>query len=80
MLLTPEADSSGARMIAERIRSQVGDCRIKIEGEQTGMTISVGIASYPAHASEGSELLQKADEAMYNAKRGGENQLYVFSL
>ena len=79
MLLTPEADSSSARRIAKRIRAQVEQCLIKIDGREVGITISVGIASYPAHALGVSELLQKADEAMYNAKKGGKNQLRVLS-
>ncbi|MGB2884910.1 MAG: diguanylate cyclase, partial [Dehalococcoidia bacterium] len=38
-----------------------------------------GIASYPGHASDVTQLLQRVDEAMYQAKRGGGNQLCVFS-
>ena len=79
MLLAPGTDSGSASKIAERIRAQVERYKIKLEGGEVGITISAGIVSYPAHASVVSELLKKADEAMYNAKRGGKNQSSVFS-
>jgi diguanylate cyclase (GGDEF)-like protein/PAS domain S-box-containing protein len=79
MLLTPETSSKGAGRIGERIRSQVERYRPKIDGEEVRITISVGIASCPAHASDVTQLLQRVDEAMYSAKRGGKNQLCVVS-
>jgi diguanylate cyclase (GGDEF)-like protein len=42
------------------------------------VSISVGIASYPDHASTMEELLQKADIALYQAKRSGKNAVRVF--
>ncbi len=79
MLLTPETTSKGARKIGERIRAQVERYRPKLDGEEVGISISVGIASYPGHASDVTQLLQRVDEAMYQAKRGGRNQLCIFS-
>lgn len=79
MLLTPETSSKGASRIGERIRSQVERYRPKIDGEEVRISISVGVASCPAHASDVTQLLQRVDEAMYSAKRGGKNQLCVFS-
>ena len=80
MLLAPGTDSRSASKIAERIRAQVERHKIQLEGDEVGITISAGIVSYPTHASAVEELLKKADEAMYNAKRGGKNQSSVFSL
>ena len=75
MLLAPETDSSEACDIGERIRSQVEQYHTEIDGEELRASISVGVASYPSHASAVKELLQRADEAMYNAKRSGKNQI-----
>ncbi len=75
MLLASETDSSEACDIGERIRSQVEQYHTEIDGEELGASISVGVASYPSHASDVKELLQRADEAMYNAKRSGKNQV-----
>ena len=79
MLLAPGIDSRGAIKIAERIRAQVERYKMKLEGKEVGITISSGIVTYPDHASVVAELLKKADEAMYNAKKGGKNRSSVFS-
>ncbi|UCC59268.1 MAG: GGDEF domain-containing protein [Dehalococcoidia bacterium] len=79
MLLTPDTGSRSARKIGERIRSQVERYRPRFDGEQERITISIGIASYPGHASNITQLLQRVDEAMYGAKRDGRNQICVFS-
>jgi len=79
MLLTPETDSSRSAKIAERIRTQVERYRMNINGREVGITVSAGVVSYPAYASGISELIKNADEAMYNAKKGGKNQSCIFS-
>lgn len=79
MVLAPETDSRSARKVAERIRVQVERFHVRMGGEEVGITISAGIASYPDHAAVVTELLTKVDEAMYNAKRGGKNRSSVFS-
>ena len=79
MLLATEADSASSSKIAERVRFQVGRYRMEINGRKVGITVSAGVVSYPAHALGISELIKNVDEAMYNAKRGGKNQLRVFS-
>jgi PleD family two-component response regulator len=43
------------------------------------VTFSGGLATYPLHASERSELLRVADVALYTAKRAGKNQLRTSS-
>ena len=78
VLLTSDTDSKGAHRIGERIRSQVERCRPIISGKETPISISVGIASYPENASGVTELLKRADEAMYNAKGLGKNQVCAF--
>jgi diguanylate cyclase (GGDEF)-like protein/PAS domain S-box-containing protein len=79
MLLAPETDSSRSVKIAERIRTQVERYRLNIDGHEVGITISVGIVSYPSHAARISELIKNVDEAMYNAKKGGKNRACIFS-
>lgn len=41
-------------------------------------TLSMGVAFFPAHGDSTSELLRKADIALYQAKENGRNQLVVF--
>lgn len=49
-----------------------------IKGTSTRLSASIGIALYPQHADNASELLQKADMAMYDRKRDGKNGLQLF--
>jgi diguanylate cyclase (GGDEF)-like protein len=78
VLLAPDTDSQRASIIGERIRSQVERCRLMIAKQEISISVSVGIASYPAHASRLTELIKRADQAMYNAKGLGKNQVCVF--
>jgi diguanylate cyclase (GGDEF)-like protein/PAS domain S-box-containing protein len=78
LLLAPDTDTEGARVIGERIRAQVHSCRLKLSGEETPISISVGVTTYPVNASSVSELIKGADEAMYNAKGLGKNQVCVY--
>jgi diguanylate cyclase (GGDEF)-like protein len=43
------------------------------------VTVSIGIAGYPAHAQHEEELIQKADTALYRSKESGKNRLTVFT-
>ncbi|MFA9216572.1 MAG: putative bifunctional diguanylate cyclase/phosphodiesterase [Sphingomonadaceae bacterium] len=42
------------------------------------VSVSIGIACYPAHGHEGETLLRNADIAMYEAKKAGRNELRFF--
>lgn len=79
VLLAPDTESKRAYVIGERIRAQVERCRPKLCGQEIVISISAGIASYPAHSSRVTELIKRADEAMYNAKGLGKNQVCLFS-
>lgn len=72
VLLCPEAPP-GARTIAERIRAAVETA--PHPGIERPVTISVGIATFPAHAGDFPALLKQADEALYRAKALGRNRV-----
>jgi diguanylate cyclase (GGDEF)-like protein len=44
-----------------------------------GVTASLGVALYPAHATDAEALLRAADRALYEAKRAGRNQVRIFT-
>jgi len=68
---------ANASEIAERIRSEVE--KIKIETFDFGVTISIGLASFPKNASNLAELIYKADQALYRAKENGRNRVEISS-
>lgn len=50
---------------------------VEVESRDVTVTVSIGISLYPDNGTDPEELIQKADEAMYRAKRAGKN-LYDF--
>lgn len=63
---------------AEKLRESVASHRIFQGNENVSGTISIGVAMFPAHGSSGEILLQRADQALYVAKRKGKNTVLVY--
>jgi diguanylate cyclase (GGDEF)-like protein len=70
-VLLPETAMDGAMEVAERIRHRVETAQFP--GRQ--ITMSIGVAEFPKDASEVSQIVVVADEALYVAKREGRNQV-----
>lgn len=79
MILLRAVTPTRAREVAERIREAVESRHFPGgENQPSGkVTISIGVAGFPAHADNGDELINSADEALYEAKRGGRNRVCV---
>lgn len=78
MVLLPSTDSVGARAAAERIRVAVEGLRVPAaEGAVVRFTVSIGIAEATRDACSVELLLQRSDEALYEAKRRGRNRSVV---
>ncbi len=73
-LVLPGTDEAGAYMLAERIRRKVSE---HFEGKPVRLTISLGIASYPAHGYEVEPLMKAADHALYTAKALGRDRTVI---
>jgi diguanylate cyclase (GGDEF)-like protein len=83
IIVLPETPASQARYGAERIRKVVESLAIQINhenelSEKISITLSIGVAEYPGDATFGDELIDKADQALYQAKRLGCNQVVQF--
>src|SRR5205807_9077250 len=74
-LILPQASAEGALIVAERLRTRIEQIEILGFGN---VTASIGIATFPAHASARAELVSAADAALYGAKRTGRNRVCVF--
>ena len=67
--------SSGAKKMAERIRNSVMNNPFYIDENKIMITLSIGVATHPQDATNKTELIDKADQALYYAKQNGRNQV-----
>jgi diguanylate cyclase (GGDEF)-like protein len=76
-VILPETDSSGAFVVAEKVREVVSQYAFADAEGVAGvrLTVSIGLASYPAHAHDRETLLREADDALYQAKTTGKNRV-----
>jgi diguanylate cyclase (GGDEF)-like protein len=78
VLLLPETDSEGARFAANKLRRAISSKPIRVtDVGDLAVTVSVGVASYPEHGNLLAEVMEKADNALYSAKRTGKNRVVV---
>ncbi len=73
-VVVPETDEQGAFIVAERLRRAIATA---FATGDPPLTISFGIVSFPTHAHDPQQLLQRADEALYAAKRLGRDRSVV---
>jgi len=73
----PETNSVNAVAMAEQLRRAIAENPIRIPGQRAtgGVTISIGVASWPEHGEEITKLLERADNRLYEAKLAGRDQV-----
>ena len=76
-VLLPETEIAAALGIAERVRATIAE--LTVPGTDVPVTVSVGVAGFPDHASTLERLEQLADAALYVAKLQGRNRVEVAS-
>ncbi len=69
---------AGAARVAEKILHTISQ-PASLDQHQISVTISIGISLYPIDTEERESLIQKADGAMYRAKKLGKNRYEFFS-
>ena len=75
-ILLVDTGLEDAMNIAERIRATVADTWFDGgRGESMQLSVSIGVATYPAHGRSREDLLDLADKAMYRAKSAGRNKV-----
>ncbi len=80
VVILPKADSEMAAQAGLEIRQWVAS---HTEAELSkhhlpGLTVSIGIATFPTHGTDAITLIDAADQAYYAAKRKGKNQMSIF--
>lgn len=80
VLLLPQTDLEGGVVVAERLREAVQALTFDHPFDTLAVTVSVGVATFPAPSVDSiDQLITKADEALYRAKRAGRNRVEIMS-
>jgi len=78
-VLYPNVDQDQAKVAAHRLLDAIRKHTAVVRGQSLRTTASMGVVLFPAHGTSASELLMKADMAMYRAKEGGRNRFTIYS-
>jgi len=78
IVILPETPLDRAILAAERLREgvQKGTAKELVGNATRGITVSIGVASYPENADKMDELFHIVDSLLYRAKRCGKNKVY----
>jgi diguanylate cyclase (GGDEF)-like protein len=74
VIVLPETPLAGGVSLAENLRARVETHPFSFQGERIPVTISVGCAML-GEEKTAAELIQRADDRLYEAKRGGRNRV-----
>lgn len=73
VLVLPDTDGEGAEHFANELRKELSEISMHSEHGTFNVTISMGVAEFPADGGDRSELLERADQALYFCKEHGRN-------
>ena len=79
-VILPDTGHQGAQYAAERIRKAVEDAVIKAYDASVKVTVSIGTSTFPDDGRKMDELIDKADWALYRAKKQGRNKVCSFGI
>lgn len=77
-VLLPESDLATARLVGERLRRRVEQAMLDTDRGPMRITISLGVAALDEECADLDDLLERADQALYAAKRAGRNRVRVW--
>ncbi|MDB4972942.1 MAG: hypothetical protein JWN48_1283 [Myxococcaceae bacterium] len=75
LVILPETEPSGARIVGERLRKAIESLTPFADGPDK-ITCSVGMAIFEGDATTAA-FVDRADQALYRAKRGGRNRVEI---
>ena len=79
VLVLPDTDGTGAAHFANRLREDIAAMTVASEHGSFSVTISMGVAQFPRDGKDRQSLIERADQALYQAKAGGRNRVEQWS-
>lgn len=77
-VLLPFTGKEGAREVAERLRTRLGDLEIALESNPIKVAASFGLASFEAGMRSASLLLEEAEAGLFHARQHGGNRVVAW--
>lgn len=75
-IILPSTDLVTGVQVAERVRKKISAVPLLVDGDDIGLTASLGVATYTNYQSETVEqFVGRADERLYEAKKTGRNKV-----
>ncbi len=74
-VLLPEVAIAAAAAAAERLRERLAGLRVRGNGDKVSVTVSIGVTEFSSGDRGLDDLLKRADDALYTAKRSGRNRV-----
>ncbi len=75
VVLLAEERLDGAIVAANRLRERVAATKLQCEGSELSISVSGGLAMYPADGTDWDQVFAAADQRLYAAKMGGRNRV-----
>jgi len=78
VVILPETEVGGALLVAEKLRRDIARMNLPTNGIMVSSSVSIGVVGFPEDGRGAAELLRRADQAMYQAKRQGKDQTFAY--
>ncbi len=75
LVLLPDTGSSGATLSLDRLRCRLAEQKFFDNNSEIGLSISIGIAALSPLDNNPMDVIERADKALYSAKRSGRNRV-----
>lgn len=77
-IILPQMDKERACNVADELRKVIEKTKIVLRRQETNITVSIGVATFPLDASDEEEIILKTDKALYTAKQEGRNRVICY--
>jgi diguanylate cyclase (GGDEF)-like protein len=75
LILLPDTGGNMASLPLDRIRNKLARNKFQYKGHQIPVSISIGIATFSSTDEDPLEVVHRADNALYSAKKSGRNKV-----
>lgn len=74
-IILPNTGKTEAISTAEKLCRKIEENKLKLNGKEIGVTISLGVSTFPKNGDTPAQIIEHADAKLYSAKNNGRNQV-----